>query len=114
MQALIPQILAPFARSQNGSYKTIKSQILNRLNLGTQVKISISRRLCSGGGGGNGGGGGGGGGGRGKGMGRHYPHPPGLPIRRKCRKVHRDFSDGISPIVATYVPHVGCSIYNWG
>ncbi len=45
------------------------------------------------------------------GGGRHYPHPPGLPIRRKCGKVHRDLSDAIGPKAATYASHVGCSAW---
>ena len=88
---------------------------------------------CGGGGGGRGGGGGGGGrggggcGGRGGSVGgsvgvgggcggrergRQYPHPPGLPIRRKCGKVYRDPIDAIGPIAATYAPLAGCSVWN--
>ena len=38
--------------------------------------------------------------GGGRERGRQYPHPPGLPIRRMCGKVHRDLSDAIGPIAA--------------
>ena len=36
--------------------------------------------------------------------GEDYSHPPGLPIRRMYGKVHRDLSDAIGPIAATYAP----------
>ena len=45
--------------------------------------------------------------------GRHYPHPPRLPIRWMCGKVHRDLSDAISHIAATYTPIAGCSVWNF-
>jgi hypothetical protein len=45
--------------------------------------------------------------------GRRYPHPPGLPIRRTCGKVHRDLSDAIGPIAATYASLAGCSVRNF-
>jgi hypothetical protein len=44
--------------------------------------------------------------------GRHYPHPPGLPIRRMYGKVHRGLSDAIGPIPATYAALAGFSIWN--
>jgi hypothetical protein len=92
-------------------------------------------RGCGGGGGGGGGGGRGGGGCGGEAAAsaaasavssswaaaaavegrereRHYPHPPGLPIRWMCGKVHRDLSDAIGPIAATYAPFAGCSVWN--
>ncbi len=43
---------------------------------------------------------------------RPYPHPPGLPIRRMCGKVHRDLSDAIGAITATYAPLADCSVWN--
>jgi hypothetical protein len=41
-----------------------------------------------------------------------YP-PRGLPIRRKCVKVHKDVSDAIGPIAKKYTPLVGCSVWHW-
>jgi hypothetical protein len=42
----------------------------------------------------------------------YYYTAPGLPIRRMCGKVHRDLSDGIGPIAATYAPLADCSLWN--
>ncbi len=38
----------------------------------------------------------------------------GLPTRRMCGKVHRDLSDAIGPIAATYAPLTGCRELNLG
>jgi hypothetical protein len=45
-----------------------------------------------------------------------YPHtrlgyPSGGSV---CGKVHRDLGDAIGPIVVTYAPLVGCSVWNIG
>ncbi len=37
----------------------------------------------------------------GRDMERKYPHPPGLPIRKMCGKVHGDLNDAIGPMAAT-------------
>ncbi len=44
--------------------------------------------------------------------GRHYPHSLGLPIQQICEKVHRDLSNAIGPIAATYALFAGCSVWN--
>ena len=39
-----------------------------------------------------------------------YPYLSGGCVGR----VHRDLSDAIGPIAATYAPLVGCSVWSWG